>query len=204
VRHAQTVWNASGKIQGQADPPLSDRGRRQCEALAGRLRGTTVDRVWSSDLERARLTAAAIPTASPLELTPELREIDLGQWEGATSTELQEGWPELYEQWRVAPSWDLVPGGEGQARFAQRVAGALERAVAASQDGETVALVTHIGVIRTVLSRLAGLSVADLRWPWVVDNASISALKGPAESAAWSGPAVTITAVNDTAHLASI
>ena len=54
VRHAQTVWNASGKIQGQADPPLSEDGRAQCQAVADRLAPVSIQAIFSSDLVRAR------------------------------------------------------------------------------------------------------------------------------------------------------
>ncbi|HEX7136135.1 MAG TPA: histidine phosphatase family protein, partial [Iamia sp.] len=56
VRHGESTWNADGRWQGQADPPLTDRGREQARSAAAGLPGG-VDELWSSDLERARVTA---------------------------------------------------------------------------------------------------------------------------------------------------
>src|SRR3954451_4742886 len=57
VRHGESVWNAEERLQGQLDPPLSERGRRQSRALAATLDGLPGDRVICSDLARARETA---------------------------------------------------------------------------------------------------------------------------------------------------
>src|SRR5919198_5308358 len=84
VRHAQSTWNDLGKIQGQLDPPLSERGREQAERLAERLGGRRWSAFYSSDLARCRETAAAIARRlgqEPVGLE-ELREIYLGEWEG--------------------------------------------------------------------------------------------------------------------------
>src|SRR5918995_6428158 len=57
VRHGESTWNAEELLQGQLDPPLSERGREQSKALAGMLDGLPEDRVLCSDLGRARETA---------------------------------------------------------------------------------------------------------------------------------------------------
>jgi broad specificity phosphatase PhoE len=205
VRHAQTVWNASGKIQGQADPELSEAGRAECQAVADRLAAVSIQAICSSDLVRARETAEAIAARHPsleVRLDSGLREVDLGDWEGADRASLKRGWPELYAAWRAQPSWDLVPGGEGSAHFKARVMDAFGRAAASVDPDETVAVVTHIGVIRTLLSTAVGADAGDLRWPWAVANTGITVLEGPPDVAAWSTPAMQIEAINDSSHVA--
>ena len=81
VRHGQSAYNLQGRLQGQADPPLSDQGRAEATALATVFRGFDPARVVTSDLERARETAALIgfPDATP---DAAWREIDVGEWSG--------------------------------------------------------------------------------------------------------------------------
>jgi len=205
VRHAETVWNASGRIQGQADPPLSEGGRAQCQAVADRLAAVSIQAIFSSDLVRARETAAAIALRHPgleARLDPDLREINLGQWEGADRKSLKRDWPDLFAAWRVRPSWDLVPGGEGAAAFKARTIDAVGRAAAAVAPDQTVAVVTHIGVVRTLLSTMVGADAGELRWPWAIDNTGITVVEGAPDVTLWNTPALEIVAINDSSHLA--
>ena len=206
IRHAQTVWNAAGRIQGQADPPLSALGTAQCRALEERLAGFPLDAILSSDLQRARVTAAAVSAATgcPVNLEPGLREIALGEWEGIDRERLQREYPALYQVWRSEPSWDVVPGGEGGVAFRRRVLDTVAAAVGAGGDNTTLALVTHIGFIRMLLSMVARLEALGLRWPWAIENTAITTLDGPADVALWTTPALRVLAVNDAWHLAAL
>jgi len=206
IRHAQTVWNAAGRIQGQSDPELSKAGLKQCEMLAGRLASTSIDALYTSDLSRARRTAEAVASRHPgvrLEVDARLREIDLGAWEGATGAGLEADWPELSKAWRERPSWDLVPKGEGSVAFQQRVLDTFSGIAASSDEEGSVAVVTHIGLIRTLLSIIVGAPPDDLRWPWAIDNAALTLLQGPADMSLWSTPAMEILTINDNRHLIS-
>jgi len=206
IRHAQTVWNAAGRVQGQADPPLSDLGRAQCAALGQRLAGYQLDGLFSSDLGRARLTAEAVAAATGARLQRDagLREVGLGEWEGIDRERLAAEYPALFEVWRRARSWDIVPGGEGAEEFRSRVVDTVSRLLAGTPDEATIALVTHIGVIRMVLSIVAGLEAQGLRWPWALDNTAISTLVGPPGVATWNTPALHVLAINDAVHLAPL
>ena len=203
IRHAQTTWNAAGRVQGQADPPLSDRGREQCRSLGQRVGGLRLDALYSSDLERARLTADAVAEATGVRVTLDvgLREVGLGRWEGASAASLQRDDPELFAEWQREASWDIVPNGEGGTAFRGRVLEAMGRVAAGRGDAQTVAVVTHIGVIRLVLSVAAGLESLGLRWPWAIDNTGLTTLVAPAHVSAWDNPAVQVLAVNDNQHL---
>ncbi|UCE85487.1 MAG: histidine phosphatase family protein, partial [Deltaproteobacteria bacterium] len=98
IRHGQSTWNAAGRWQGQGDPPLSDAGRRQARALAGALAAARArfDALLSSDLARARETAAILGEALSLEpeIEPRLRERNVGSWSGRTRREIERSWPE--------------------------------------------------------------------------------------------------------------
>jgi broad specificity phosphatase PhoE len=204
IRHSETVWNAASKIQGQADPALSDRGEEQCRRLRDRLRGAAISRIYTSDLGRARLTAEAIaagrPGPDPVP-TEGLREVSLGEWEGATAESLASEWPEQYQEWLKRPSWDLVPGGEGEKRFEARVRGTMSDILAASGATGVIAVVTHIGVIRLLLSILTGAATEDMRWRWAIDNTSITAVDSEPDFSGWTTGQAEIVAVNDNVHL---
>jgi len=141
VRHGQSEWNALGRWQGQADPPLSDLGRTQAFVAAEKI--GTVDVIVSSDLQRAAETAAIISRAigvGPLVLDAGLRERDAGEWSGLTRDDIERDWPGyLAEQRRP-------PGFEAHDPFVARIRAALDR-VHADYAGAEVLVVAHGGLV---------------------------------------------------------
>ena len=158
VRHGQSEWNAVGRWQGQADPPLSELGRRQAYVAAASI--GAVDGIISSDLQRAVETAAIIAQqigVGPVMVDERLRERDAGEWTGLGRAEIDKGWP----GW-VAD--DRRPNGfEGAESVLARVVEAFADIREASPGGSLL-VVTHGGVIRALAGSqgLADLSVAHL------------------------------------------
>ncbi len=110
VRHGQSEWNAVGRWQGQADPPLTDLGRQQARLGARALGG--VDAVFASDLQRATETAvlmAAELGVGPVLVEPGLRERDAGEWSGLTRAEIDERYPGYLD---APPRSAFAPGPE--------------------------------------------------------------------------------------------
>src|SRR5688500_9485770 len=101
VRHGESTWNAEERLQGQLDPPLSERGREQSRALAAMLDGVPDDRVICSDLGRARKTAELLGLR-PARFDARWREIDVGEWGGEVAGEIDAQSPEL-TNWRGGP-----------------------------------------------------------------------------------------------------
>ncbi len=149
IRHGESTWNAAGRWQGWGDPPLSARGREQATILAGRLADRAVSRLVSSDLSRAVQTAEILAEALGvrLELDPRLRERDLGCWAGLTEAEIRAAHPEELDRLRARDPAVRPGGGESHDAFRMRVAPALVAAARGSAAG-TIAVVTHLGVIR--------------------------------------------------------
>lgn len=89
IRHGETPGNAARIVQ-KPEVPLSERGRDQAERLASRLRGAGIERILSSDLKRARMTAEAVrlTTRAPLCLEPLLQERNFGDIRGTPYEEL--------------------------------------------------------------------------------------------------------------------
>jgi broad specificity phosphatase PhoE len=194
IRHGSSTWNDERRIQGQLDPPLSEKGREQARKLGARFRDTQVDAFYSSDLTRARETAEAIAEqiGRKPEYRPELREVALGEWEGLQRADIVARYPEEWSRWVQHPSWDIVPGGEGTEAFESRVGAAIEALTARHRAGRVV-IVTHGGVIQVALLRVVGRSSNGL-FPFTIDNTSVTVLQGSPDR-------LLVGRVNDTCHL---
>jgi probable phosphoglycerate mutase len=162
VRHAQSTWNAEGRWQGQADPPLSDLGERQARAAARRLAAEDrFDLVVSSDLIRATRTGALIASElgleSSLRIEVGLREYDVGAWSGCTRDEIEERWPGDLVRFSQG-ELDSPGAGESRLAFDVRVADAGRSLASQAVAGgaQRVLVVAHGGVIRS-MARRAGL-----------------------------------------------
>ena len=158
VRHGESTWNAEERLQGQLDPPLSERGREQSRALAGMLGGPDGDRVVCSDLGRARETAELLGLR-PGRFDPRWREIDVGEWGGVAAADIDAQGDEL-TNWRGGPR--TAPSGETWDDFFARVAGALDELVAA---GGPWLVVCHGGCIRVAVAHVTGADALALGSP---------------------------------------
>ena len=176
ARHGQSDWNQEKRWQGHADRPLTERGREQAQALADRLAHIELDAVYSSDLQRARDTAAVVAESQGLELRqlPELREVDVGSWSGLTRAEAEERFPEGFTRWRDGyPGWE---DGETYEAMTDRVLRAVDE-IAAEHEGGRVLVVSHGGPIRAIHAAALGLDVhAYRRLRPVEPNARLSAV----------------------------
>jgi broad specificity phosphatase PhoE len=159
VRHAESSWNAAGRWQGHGNPPLSDRGRAQANALVRELAGEAIDVLVSSDLRRAVETATILGQARGLrpELNPRLRELDLGDWEGLTRDQIERTAGDVLRRFE-AGDLDVRPGGgENLRELEQRAFSAVTELVDA-HPGRRLAIVTHLGVIRALLGESRGFA----------------------------------------------
>jgi probable phosphoglycerate mutase len=157
LRHGQSVWNADGRWQGQADPPLSPLGEAQARDGAPRLAALGFARLVASDLQRALRTAEIVagPLGLAVEVDRDLREIDVGDWTGMTRAEIEAEWPGELADWSEGRSESTI-GGEPRAQLTARARAALLRAAAEVGPGDRVLLVSHGALIRN-LDRLLGL-----------------------------------------------
>jgi broad specificity phosphatase PhoE len=137
VRHGESTWVAEGRIQGRADPPLSELGRRQAALVAARLAdpasmpplpvpaGSPLG-CWHSPLRRAAETARSIGDARaglPLHADDRLREISQGEWEGLTGADVLARYPAVRAGWRRDPVHVHAPGGESLPEAGRRAGG---------------------------------------------------------------------------------
>lgn len=153
IRHAQPQEEARGRCYGTLDIGLSARGGRRAQLLARTLERIPLAAVYSSPRERARETAQ--PLAAAHNLTPRIEEalgeLDFGEFEGRSYDEIAASHPGLYRQWMQTPTLVQFPGGESYSRLRARALQAAE-AIRSRHDGETVAIVSHGGVLRAILA----------------------------------------------------
>ena len=163
VRHGQSTWNADGRWQGQADPPLSDLGRLQARHAAASV--GAVAGIYASHLERARVTAEIIGEElgiGPVIVDERLSERDAGEWSGLTRPEIEAEWPGWIDDGRRPPSW------EPNDRLLPRTLAALGRIHDEVGEGD-VLVVTHGGLIYTLEEHLGARHrrIGNLEARWV-------------------------------------
>lgn len=158
IRHGAIASRYDGCYVGRLDVPLSPAGNKQSTWLANYLTSQEVESLWCSPASRAQQTAA--PAAKRLNLTLEtsdgLNEVDFGQWEGLTFEQILANDPARVDEWAEMKKTFCFPGGESLTHFQKRVAGVAEKL--RQSDSSHVAVVTHGGVIRSLVCMLLGLS----------------------------------------------
>jgi broad specificity phosphatase PhoE len=168
LRHGETTHNAAGIWQGQLDPPLSELGLRQADAVGAAVAALRPDRVVSSDLSRALKTAESVARVCgiPLELDPRFREVHAGSWQGLSSAEVARRWPD--ERAAMLRGEDVRRGGGDGERMADvlvRVGEALDELLADARPGECLVVSTHGGAAKAAVAYLLRL---DLQMAWRV------------------------------------
>ena len=195
IRHGETSWNVDSRIQGHLDIPLNDTGLWQAQRAGAALAGEQFDAIYSSDLQRALVTAQAVGSATGCPVQPDtgLRERCFGSFEGRTFKEIEAELPEQALRWRKRDP-EFVPddGGESLLMLRGRIQHTVDR-LAAPHMGGQIALVAHGGVL-DILYRLA--TRQDLQAPrtWELGNAAINRLL-------WTPDGLTLVGWGDARHL---
>jgi len=185
------------------DVPLSEQGRLEARALAGRLSKVRLDRIVSSPMLRALETAQAVALGRPVEVDERLREFDYGAWEGLTAEEIEQHDPKLRRRWEADPGSVSTPGGESGNDVAGRVRSFLADLLAAerrqmeadgrpapsvrkahsaisetpSSESDRRVLVTAHGSLNRILLCVAlDVPVRDFRRRFVQDRANVTVL----------------------------
>ncbi|WP_288831439.1 histidine phosphatase family protein [uncultured Corynebacterium sp.] len=196
LRHGETQYNATKRMQGQLDTHLSEVGIEQARAAARQLEGAGVARIVSSDLARARDTAEIVAEVLGLDVTTDkrLRETHLGQWQGKTHAEV-DSWREgIRAHWRNNASW-APPEGESRLDVARRARPVVDELVASypQWEGRAVLFVAHGGTISALTSNLLGLGEEQYPLLKGLKNTNTSRLSGmpryTADGAGQSDPA---------------
>jgi broad specificity phosphatase PhoE len=171
IRHAET--DLAGTFCGHLDPALNQRGLAQIPALLRELEQYSIQGLYASDLRRARQTAEAIAARFGLQchIREGLRELFFGRWEGLRWEEIELRDPQEAKIWAADYSLRDFPSGENLHDFRIRVHREVD-AILSGSNHSLSAVVTHAGVMRTVLTDYAGLSL-EQAWQQTKDYGAI-------------------------------
>lgn len=201
IRHGKTLWNSSGRFQGQSNTQLSEEGIIQAQKLAKNFPVEHIDAVYSSPLDRAFITGKIIADKFHVPITADKRlcEISFGAWEGLTYNEIHAKWPAEIEMLFSRPDETAIPQGEKFTDVQKRAVEALNDIIAqntVSDENKTVVITAHGGILRALLSHILHMP---LRYIWSLrqDNTAISIIT-------YYGEKCNIELINSTAHLGLI
>lgn len=177
IRHGQTDWNLLGKYQGQTDIALSGEGIRQVDLLAQNFPVDTLDIIYTSDLQRAFMTAERLAEkfSAPLYADKALRELNFGAWEGLTYQEIAERWPQEVKNLFGAPEKLQIPEGETFLMLQRRAMNKIHE-IRAENEGKNVAVVAHGAISKAILTALLHIP---LHYVWMLrqDNTAVNILR---------------------------
>lgn len=198
VRHGEAGGNREMRYLGSSDVRLTERGRAQAEQLARTLVAFRLDAIYTSPLLRAAETAHIVSREAghAPRVEPDLRESAYGAWEGLTRAEALASAPELLRRWETDPDVAPPDGGESLRATQRRVVSCVE-AFAARHPGATLALVSHVGPIKSLVCQALGLGPEGARRMWL-DPATITVLDWPVTP----GQPAALRLYNAFAHLA--
>ena len=206
VRHGETEWNVQHRAMGQLDSPLTPKGIQQARAIGNRLHRLKFTSLYSSDLGRAVQTANIIAEicAKKIIFDPELREWNMGIFQGLTVSEMHEKFPQERQDYEQIGDEYIIPEGESLDQCRDRGFRILNAIVKrhsnenlhenlAETGDETVVVVTHgcvlMGFFEMVLDLRSGNT-----WRFKLDNANFCAFEYANER--WS-----LVVWNDVSHL---
>ena len=175
VRHGETDWNKMGKYQGITDVPLNENGLNQAKACGEALKDITFDRILSSDLSRALVTAETIrgDCTTPITVDKRLRELNFGDWEAMLFSDIEARWPGLIDEMYLRPHLVKVPNGESFKDLQDRAWAGLEEFLNKNDEEETLLIACHGGTIRTLLCKLLDISISHC-WNFSQGNTAIN------------------------------
>lgn len=186
LRHGQTANNFELRIQGSQNTELNDVGRQQAADVAVHLANLKITRIVSSDLSRAHETASIVGDfiGVPVETDERLRERGYGVWEGLTSPEIREQYPEEWLRWRQGEE-PGAPGVQTRDENGDLVAAAVAEIVAAaneSDDDEVVLIVSHGSAIVDGIVVMMGQRPSSWNFLQGMDNCHWAVLAPRAQS----------------------
>ncbi len=197
ARHGQTIWNTEHRMQGWQDSNLSPKGIEDAKKLGQRLKDTHFDAIFSSPLGRAYNTAEYVRGNRKNEIVPldSFKEMNFGAWEGMKDSEVIERYPEEHHHFWKEPELFTPIQGESFPQLIERVDKGLKELIKENMGSrESILLVTHTCVIKSMLSLIKKLNVRDFWNPPFIYATSLTLLQVEDE-------AVKTILEADTSHL---
>jgi probable phosphoglycerate mutase len=194
VRHGQTEFNIERRLQGRLDSPLTDKGRSDAEALGKYLSNVHFDLVLASPSKRAQTTAQLICQGRDvsIEVEPDMREINLGSWEGMTREEVMGAFPVEGEIFYNKPHLYKPLEGDSYYDVQDRAVNFIKRLAEQYKEGD-ILIVTHTVVVRAIVAYFRGIPMERV-WEPVVEGTSITILEA-------NNGEIKVVSVGETPHM---
>ena len=178
IRHGQTDWNASRRVQGQSESVLTTLGKQQATELADKISQHNIRAAYCSSSVRARETADKLFKNSivPVQFLDTLREIHLGPWEGKLYDEVEADTPEDFHHFWHQPHLFSVKGAETFRELQRRGLKAITEICNQEQQQE-IAIVSHGALIKSILCHYEGKQLSQLWDPPHLQNCAHSILQ---------------------------
>jgi probable phosphoglycerate mutase len=176
IRHGQTEWNLETRMQGHKDSPLTKLGICQAQKLHDRLNKEKIDLIYSSKSKRAYKTAKIIKgdLNIPLCTKNELREINMGEWEGMKQSDIINKYPQIWNNfWNNPIQYTPVGGGESYDKFKNRIITEIENIIN-SNPGKNIAIVTHKIALKVIMLHFNNENIINTNNIPDIDPASLS------------------------------
>lgn len=174
IRHGQTDWNLKEKIQGSCDIELNDTGVKQAEELGNKIleENYKFSKIYSSSQKRAIKTAEILSEITNVDYISidGLEEMNLGEWEGLSWSEIKEKYPVEYEEWFIKRRYTKTPNGESYQDMLERVLTSIHKII--DENCNEVIIVTHSAVIMCIQCYLTNTHFDEMT-KFKTDNASI-------------------------------
>ena len=195
VRHGKTAWNGTGKIQGHSDIELDEIGIEQAKKLAAHCPFDKVDAIYSSDLQRARVTAEILAEKFnlPVQTMVELREVHFGDWEGKIFSELEKVEPENVKKFFRKPDELKINNAETFFEAQARAMASLKRIIASNKNDAQIIVVAHGAITRTIICAFLEIPIRKM-WALSQFNTAVNILR-------YDDGYFTVELINSTAHL---
>lgn len=175
VRHAEALGNVLEFFQGRTDCEVSERGEKQLECLAEYFKNIPIEAIYSSPLKRTLSTAEAVNKYHNLPIVTDegLIEINGGVWEGKPWSDLPKLYPVEYDLWKNRMEDFYIADGEKMTEVFDRMKAAVD-AIAAENEGKTIAVVSHGCALRNFLCYAMGKPISALKDVGWSDNTAVS------------------------------
>ena len=173
IRHGETLWNTQLRMQGSLDSDLTPKGELQIKALGEWMKEVRFDYLYCSDTPRAHKTAEAIYkfTGHTLNFDKRLREKNLGIFEGLTSEEAREQYPEAFKLFKTAGANYVIDQGESTQQLLDRALEVIEE-IRIRHPQKVLVAVTHGGVVRVLMKHVLGIPL-DAPTQFLIGNTGI-------------------------------
>ncbi len=177
LRHGSTWLNEDlDRFCGRTDPSLSSTGINQINKIALELKNIlTIDHIITSPLIRAVESTKIISgkLAAPYEVNSDIREIDFGDWEGLTKTEIKLKYPDLLRQWFHSPDITIPPGGENPYDVVKRAISF--RSQIMEKEG-TILIVSHKTFLRIALCEWLSIPMTNYRQIFSIHSGALGCI----------------------------